>query len=207
MKLYMLVDGNGHYIRRDRHTNRYVQVNRMENADTWESFDKAERVRRSALDRNIKHRFYCITVERSDAQKAQACTAEAEAHVESARYADSDEIERKIMGFLQCAESLFSRKEELLARESTVDKEISDLQHYIEQRNLNARDGFKVYKRLQDVLIRRRGIKDELLILDIIRECRMEPESIAKTIVRIQGLASRKYMPRVLTDIFEKGVV
>lgn len=44
---------------------------------------------------------------------------------------------------------------------SKVDKEISDIYHYIEVSNLDAYRGWKAYKLLKDKLIERRKIKDE----------------------------------------------
>lgn len=61
------------------------------------------------------------------------------------------------------------RKEILVAALSNIDKEKTNVEHEIELlTGLNACDGYKKYKELKGVLCRRRVIKDELDIVNII---------------------------------------
>lgn len=209
MKQYILTDGNANYIRLDKPTNKYVQVGLLSDANAWDSFEKAEKIRKSRLGRDLKRKFYCISIEVPDSKvAAEASTKPKMAEIiDGIKVVNDERIEKTIIDFLRCAETLFAKKDELIAKQSIIDKEVTDIQHYIEQKNLNAYEGYMAYKRLQGVLVKRRYIKDELLILTIIESCKMEPDSISKTISRIQGLNSRKYAPRVLTDLFESGAV
>lgn len=208
MKQYILTDGNANYIRLDKPTNRYVQVGLISSADTWESFEKAEKIRKSRLGKDLKRKYYCISIEVPDSKVKETAPAKPKIAdvMEGVKAVNDEKIEKTIIDFLRCAETLFAKKDDLIAKQSAVDKEVTDLQHYIEQKNLNAYEGYMAYKRLQGILVKRRSIKDELLILKIIESCKMEPDSISKTISRIQGLNGRKYAPRVLTELFDNVV-
>ena len=205
MKKHYLTDGNGKYIRYDRQSNKYVQVNTMSYADSWDTFDKSEKIRKSSLSKELRRKFYTISIEIPGSvtveQPIRKSADEQRISEVICTICDSD-IGEQMVELLRCAEKFLLKKDELVNRQSNIDKEITDLQHYIEQKNLNAYEGFKVYKQLQNVLIQRRCIKDELLILKIIEECKMEPDSISRTISRINGLSNRKYAPRILSELF-----
>ena len=90
--------------------------------------------------------------------------------------------------------------------------ELTDLEHEIELSNpKNARDGYKIYKELREVRIRRRAAKDENQILRDMYEYFKGPQGQAfKTkIQQIQGNAARiheaqerrVYIPRQRSDL------
>lgn len=97
------------------------------------------------------------------------------------------------------------RHQELVDKESKYDCQKTDIEHYIEFNagKLNACDGYKAYKLLQDVLLERRKVKDELQIIQVVRD-RMNAEDIANVEVKIKELEARTYKPRELTYLFEK---
>lgn len=208
MKRYILTDGKGNYISYDKATRHYGQANRMSNATSFDSFEKAERARKCSIGKNLKHRYYTVTIETKEPEKPniekQIQPLESQTvNAVNAMYAQvANSEDDTILAFMEFAKSMLLRKDELSEKRSSIDREVTDLQHYIEQRNLNACDGYKAYKRLQGILIKRRAIKDEQLVLSIIEDCRMEPDSIEKTIKRIQGMDGRKYRPRVLPELF-----
>lgn len=96
------------------------------------------------------------------------------------------------------------RHQELVDQESKYDCQKTDIEHYIEFNagKLNACDGYKAYKLLQDVLLERRKVKDELQIIQVVRD-RMNAEDIANVEVKIKELEARTYKPRELTYLFE----
>lgn len=97
------------------------------------------------------------------------------------------------------------RHQELVEQESKYDCQKTDIEHYIEFNagKLNACDGYKAYKLLQDVLLERRKIKDEMQIINVVRD-RMNAEDLANIEQKIKELESRTYTPRELTYLFEK---
>lgn len=65
---------------------------------------------------------------------------------------------------LEAATSVL-RMQELTAQVSEYDKMISEIYHYIEANQLNAAKGYKAYRNLRKILLRRRAIKNELYII------------------------------------------
>jgi hypothetical protein len=89
---------------------------------------------------------------------------------------------------------------------SKYDRQRTDVEHYIELNagKLNAYEGYKAYKLLQDVLVQRRKIKDELEILQVMKDKMAIPDDIAKINTRVQELSSRHYEPREFKWLFTK---
>ena len=87
---------------------------------------------------------------------------------------------------------------------STYDRKVTDVEHYIEFNvgKLNARDGYKAYKLLQDVLVERRKVKDELQILQVVKDKMALPEDIENIQERVKELEGRRYEPRELKYLF-----
>lgn len=98
------------------------------------------------------------------------------------------------------------RHQELVDEQSRFDRQVTDIEHYIEFNigKLDACSGYKAYKLLQDVLVQRRKIKDELQIIQVVRDKIGYPEEVADIETKVQELESRRYEPRELTYLFEK---
>lgn len=81
---------------------------------------------------------------------------------------------------------------------SKIDLELSDVYHYIEFSTLNAADGYRAYKLLQEVLRRRRAIKNELALMQTLKAAQKALNEVQK------GIERRKtYYPRVRYELFE----
>lgn len=83
---------------------------------------------------------------------------------------------------------------------STVDSEITDIEHYVEQNTLNAVAACKTIKLLHQALNYRREVKDSLIKVGILKHNTNNfDQNINK---QIEGLNNRQYTPRVLTELF-----
>lgn len=100
----------------------------------------------------------------------------------------------------------YKKHEELVKEHSKLDKELSDIYHYIEFHDLSASDGFKVYKKTQEILRRRRTIKDEVELGYSIKDHLTNFRPQGKIENKINRLETRQYVPRVLKELFEEGV-
>ena len=89
---------------------------------------------------------------------------------------------------------------------SKYDRQVTDIEHYIEFNSgkLNACDGYKAYKLLQDVLVERRKVKDELQMICMVKDKMAIPEDIANIDNKIKELETRRYEPRELKHLFNK---
>ena len=96
------------------------------------------------------------------------------------------------------------RHQTLVEQESKYDRQKTDIEHYIEFNagKLNACDGYKAYKLLQDVLLERRKVKDEISMINVVRD-RMAAEDIANIEGKVKELEARTYEPRELAYLFE----
>lgn len=94
------------------------------------------------------------------------------------------------------------RIEDLNNELSLIDKETVDIEHYIEFGQLNACQGYKVSKMLQDRFRQRRKIKDELVVITKILGLKVGEISKSEVEKSIMSLDDRKYRPRVLEELF-----
>jgi len=92
---------------------------------------------------------------------------------------------------------------ELRTRLSEVDREICDLEHFMEFSSLNAAKGFQAYQMLKERLIKRRKIKNQMAMLNCLLNCTSGDFSTGKAEKQIDLLAGRTYRPRVLFDLFD----
>lgn len=95
-----------------------------------------------------------------------------------------------------------TRRRELNSELSRVDKEISDIRHYIEFYPLSASRGYKMAKMLKDCLIKRRQIKDETEMLNRISVMNVGHIGNGKGRDDLERLKDKHYTPRVLTELF-----
>jgi hypothetical protein len=102
----------------------------------------------------------------------------------------------------EAASKLNCRHLELVEEMSKYDRQKSDVEHYIEFNagKLNACDGFKAYKLLQDILVERRKVKDELQIIQSVKNTMSLSDDIDE---KVRELESRTYEPREFAHLFE----
>ena len=89
------------------------------------------------------------------------------------------------------------RKLELNSALSKIDKEISDIRHYIEFYPLNACQGYKMAKMLKDCLVERRAVKDEAETLDRISRMNVGYIGNGKGKAALAKVKDKRYRPRV----------
>lgn len=94
------------------------------------------------------------------------------------------------------------RQAELNAALSEVDKELTDLDHYLESSRLNAYEMWYLGDQRKKRLEKRRQIKDELMVVTQIANTGMSNITLKITDVA-EGLENRVYKPRVLTKYFQ----
>lgn len=103
--------------------------------------------------------------------------------------------------------SSFTRKLEnrrlyLIEEMHKIDLEIVDIEHAAEFYNLNASQGYKLYKLLHDARIKRRGLKDELQKIELALGTAMKSSNMENLEKSIAGLNNRKYTPRINKELF-----
>lgn len=96
-----------------------------------------------------------------------------------------------------------NRRKRLSSELSKIDKERTDIEHFIELYPLSASKGYKMAKKLQDCLSRRREIKNEIDILNRLSALKVCDIYKGKGENALAKLESKQYTPRILKDLFQ----
>ncbi len=95
-------------------------------------------------------------------------------------------------------------KRELAAKESELEKSMIDIYHYMEFYDLNAVEGYKIYKKAQEILRERRRVKEKLSLIETLQKSDISISRFKETIDALDSLNNnyRQYTPRVLNELF-----
>ena len=118
----------------------------------------------------------------------------------------SENIQRwlkKVSDLNGLATEATNRKKELVEQLSLIDQELSDVNHYIEFCNLNAAQGYKAYKMIKERRIKRRTIKNELNVLNIILGKKISETATDEIEKAVAGMDKRIYEPRIIEELFD----
>lgn len=211
----MITDGKGTYLRKD-FTGKYSPVRNETLGDTWEQKSKAKNILENQLNKNIRNRYHIIEIEIPDIKEIVKNTENISSHcTETAKQILNEEIEDDqiskwetgINSLSAFVRDLEERKENLNNKLSDVDKEIIDIQHYIEfGGKFNAYEGWLAFSMLRHRLRKRRKIKDELRVVMQLSECKINSSMLSNMKDIIHELDDRIYTPRKLTNLFKKDV-
>lgn len=201
MRKYVITNGD-YYIRKDDKTNKYVPVHSLKYALQFESEMQAKAILKNSISKNIKSGYFVKILEfastiivNQDKQR-ELCAKE----VQQANISDFADKVKDIANVLSHAQT---RKNELLSKLSDIDKQVVDMEHYIEFGKFNAYQGYMAFKMLQNALRQRREYKNEIEMLSQAEECQVNVMAIAKFANKISNIESKTYSPRVLSELFE----
>lgn len=201
MSQYVITDGERFLYK--NHSGKYVPTLSEAMADIFTK-KQADGICANSLTKALKSVFYVQKIDMPPKNVKQVSKTDLENNTE--KVAISENIQKwldKISDLNGLAQDALHRKNELIKQLSEVDKELCDCLHYVEFCNLNAAQGYKAYKLIKERRIRRRIIKNELAVLDIILGKKIS-ESITDEIVKsVEGLDNRIYEPRVLKELFD----
>ena len=201
MAQYVITDGT-RWIMRDKH-GRYVPTSCEALADVF-SNKQATGIFQSNLSKALKSVFRVQKIDEPSKLIKQISQETAQKNTE--RVSTDENIKRwldKIDGLNGLATEALHRNDELVQQLSKVDQELSDVNHYIEFCNLNAAQGYKAYKMIKDRRIKRRSIKNELQVVDIILSKKISETATDEIQKAIAGMDQRTYEPRVLNELFD----
>lgn len=220
MVAYALADGHGNYIRHDVFSGKYVPVRSESLAEKWEQRAKAQNILKNALNKKDRKRFHIIDVDDTSIfgiPKSVITVTEPDEvneenfHIEKVKelaepVVDDNQMDKWTAGlstvteFIQDAEE---RRDKLSQSLSDIDKEITDIQHYIELNDLSPYKLFLTCRMLQCRLRIRRRIKNELTVLNQLGDCKMDSSLLIDMQNAINDLDNRTYTPRILTELFD----
>ena len=113
------------------------------------------------------------------------------------------EIKDKISDFEKFLETLKAQRQECYNKVGVCDKKLVDIMHKAEFYDLNAADGYEVYRQLRDVRRERRVAKNKIAAINAIFEDNDFSGILnQKTSGKILGLGNQMYSVRELDEIF-----
>lgn len=205
MVAYVLSDGAGRYIRKDNGSGKYVSVKGEKYALQFQTSESALKILCNSIPKTIRDSFGVEEIVVEDVKTTK--NMDVVKNIVNKNIVDT-EISTwltKVDAFIELTENVEARIVELVELLSTTDKEICDIQHYIEFGSLNAYQGWLATSMLQNRLRQRRKYKDELAALNLIKSCKIDSKSIENLHKAVDGLGERKYSPRVLSELFSEN--
>lgn len=112
------------------------------------------------------------------------------------------EILDKIREFSEFAIQLEERKSYLQAMLSQIDLEITDIQHAAEFYELNAAQGYKLYKLLHETRKRRRAVKREWDEINLSLNTTITSTKLKNLEESLIRLDDKQYTPRINKELF-----
>lgn len=170
----------------------------------FKSREKARNVARHGISNNIKKRygrFFVCAVERKPTViiprtiKAESEPVQTLAHMQ-VQEVQAHQIAENF--FVEIKNLIDENKSDISDRLSEIDLELSDMLHYIEFHKFSACEGYKLCKRLQEVLDRRRVIKNEMKAVQ-------ETERIYDPLSITDKIRHQNYVPRILNTLFDEN--
>lgn len=206
---FVLTNGNK-YVKCDINGN-YKQVNNLCMADIYESQKTASNIMKNSLPKAWGHTYYVVEIvegRQIQCNLPRPPKAERSKSTKVFQFENGcDDIKwcKSFIGLEEVFTEAEKRFKELPQKRSDIDAQIVDLEHYIEFTSLNARDGYKAYKKLKELLNERRILKYESKIVNAINVNRSASEGIKNILSAIRECQNSVYKPRVLADLFENA--
>lgn len=193
---YIIKGENGHYISKDNNGT-FCLTSKLEQACKFPSKDKAKNVTKN-LPKILHSLKYAIITDEENSSD-----------IVNERYipVDIDNVAEKISQLSEAFKIIKGNKEWLLQEESRIDLELSDLYHFIENHTFNASEGYKLCKRIKDLRIERRRIKNEIKIADVVTNHTCNMMANGNTTKALDTIDRGLYQPRILVELFECGRV
>ena len=190
---------------------KYKQTSSVGLADIYDSHTLADNIRKNSLPKSLSRTYRIAEIIDGEVVQIQnfAVSTEKKRTGDIVKFNNTFGDSEWCRGFEEI-DALFKkaskRAYELSQEVQDTDLEISDVVHYIEFNNLNAREGYKIYKRLNELLCKRRNLKFEQKIVTSINKNHKASEYISDILNTIKECKNDVYKPRILSDLFKEVV-
>ena len=202
MGVYVLTDGQGNYIRKDNLTGKYVPIRSFKQAQQWDNQLKANSVLNNSLTKSIRNNYAVQLIDTENIIEKDNMNKQNDLCFCTIEDCKIDGWIDKVNIIINALSGLDARKDELTDKLSNTDKEIVDIQHYIEFGNFNCYQGWMCFKMLQNVLRQRRKYKNEISVINMIKQCKFDKSSLESLLTKIVDVQNQCYRPRVFYELF-----
>lgn len=205
MGVYVLTDGKGSYIRKDETTGKYVPIRSFKHANQWDNILKAKSVLDNSIAKAIRKDYVVQLVDTEHIVEKEDLSKQSELVFREIEDDNISDWLSKINTIKDVLSGSDMRVSELTEKLSEVDREIVDVQHYIEFGKFNAYQGWMCFKMLQNMLQQRRKYKNEISVLNMIKQCKFDMNSLTALSQTISDATNKKYTPRAFPELFRSG--
>lgn len=174
----------------------YVPVRNLEKAKKFETRECAENVLGNCVSKTLRCN-YNWSLEEIQNNPVNEKINDAYVPV------DFGDVKKSLQELSAKFSIIKGNREWLMERQSDIDKQISDILHFIEFERFSACEGFKLCKALKELRLKRREIKNELELINIINCHTCNNIANGSTNKAIYSIENKKYQPRVLSELFE----
>lgn len=185
--MYVITNGKEYLLQK----NGFSIVRDVNNATKWKSVSKANNVCSTLCKRykelNLKVKFI---------------SKENDYNIPARPIELDYDISEKVKEISTLVKQLESRRLYLIEEIHNIELDIVDIEHAAEFYNLNAAQGYKIYKMLHDDRINRRKLKQELKSIELFLGTTLKSNNIDNLERSIEGLNNLKYTPRVNKELF-----
>lgn len=194
---YIFVDGD---IYLGMNNKNYIPVKNKADAKRFPTKSNAQNMLQSSVPKILK-RTYSWNLEEIEEVEISNSTTKVNTQY---THVDIDDLKESINSLSGKLSTLKGNKEWLLEEESNLDKQISDILHFLEFNTFSACEGYKLCKALKELRLKRREVKNELEIINILNCHTCNNIANGNTNKAISGISNKHYTPRVLTELFEQ---
>ena len=205
MGVYVITNGEGSYIHRDEASGKYVPIRSFSKATQWDSIVKANGILNNSIAKNIRSGYAVQLVDTEKTVVKENTDVQNDICFRNILDDSIEEWLSKINTIIDVMSGSDARQQELNGKLSEIDKEIVDVEHYIEFGKFNAYQGWMCFKMLQNLLKQRRKYKNEIQVLNLIRQCRFDRNSLTVLVQTISDIQNKCYTPRAFPELFRSG--
>lgn len=201
MSQYIITDGERFIY--CNHSGKFVPTPSEAMADIYTK-RQADGICKNSLPKALKSIFYVEKYDSPPDSVKQVSQSDLKNNTEKVMIAENIQVWLdKINDMNGLVKDAKKRKELLEKQLHELEDEKLDIEHYIEFQNLNAAQGYKASKELKTCRVKRRSVKNEIAVIDIILELQMKEIVSSKILQKIEELDKRTYKPRIRTDLFD----
>ena len=203
MKLsqYIITDGSRFIYR--NHSGRFVPTPSEAMADVY-TRKQAEGICNHSLSKALRTVFYMKKYDEPPESVKQVSQCDLVNNTEKVMFAENIQVWIDKINDMNGLVKEAKRRKEILERQlHELEDEKIDIEHYIEFQNLNAFQGYKASKELKDCRVKRRSVKNEIAVINIILEYQMKELVSSEIHQKIEELDRSTYKPRIRADLFD----
>ena len=113
------------------------------------------------------------------------------------------ELNESVQSLFEFVKWMKERRAYLYDQVHDCDLEIVDLNHAIEFKTLNVVEGYKLYKQLHEVSVKRREYKNEIQQIDFIMNTPINETRLDNLQKSLDKVSQKAYVPRIRPELFE----